>query len=703
MDNSNNKRDVKSQTASKGKKVQPPVKKGAQPPPKTAKGKPASVNPNPVVQPTPVKEGRPTGNKRREDRRLSKIRDSGARLSDLPPFGNINYSDMEDTTSDDTLNISAVFKPDNLKSAIEGIISAGLTLGGDSVQQVNHAYVAKFLWQYIINEIRGNYQNYELKFAPVVFWDILHACTSRRSNGYAYKVTDFASPAWIDSTTANDGRPFGLMSSTDTAGYITVDVTTGSYTDALGYAAVVSFFGELGKKLNCRDNSYREIRSDDPSAFSYTQQVAANDPTSLSTWKCNANAQYAEREMRCLTPIQCKWIAGLGIFTAAACNVGRHHHNVYTSPGSIVAFRILRKYAGYQSHSEIPFIKPVPLSEVFLFIWRMSLRGAQTGYTGVDATHNPWFVNGITFNEWKMVNYIAIVRHFSRNSGIAVNMLHEATPLYFAASGNNPIHGCGGIMIPQCVEQNMASLYEYQVGNIWFYPMLWYDADIATAALNVSGTTWFATGGLLTDVWNWLTDKLTTSGLEVSGCYSDISGVMAKYNLSINSLQAYLPFAPMMYTPQFNAGQLTAIYANGNKHLVCVTSPRRIAEDIRKHLDMMLLPLFTVVWAGTGNDDDGAQRMAAIQHLLGEKFSISGDKGELQQVISVVNLNAQSIHVIGGGGTDAARVDEEEYEFELRDTKKKPTGRGSPTLSDVVARGIRDQAIRYATGALLGV
>jgi len=459
--------------------------------------------------------------------------------------------------------------------------------------------------------------------------------------------------------------------------------------------------------LDCFDSTYRNIASDDPSAFSNQVQVAATDATRYITWKANNVTSFGEQDNRTMQPMQCKWLSTLGIVKAAACISGRHHHSSYTSPGGMVAHRIIHKRRGYYNHAEVPFLKPLPLSEILLLIWKLSLQAQQIGNPPATATDNLWYNNLVTFSDWKIVNYVALTRHFSRNAGISVNMSHKGTPLYFAASGNNPIHGCGGIMLPQSVEQNLSALYEYQVGNIWFYPMLWYDADVPEASVFVSGVTWFkaSSTGWFKTAWSWITN--TISGAEISGCYNSISSALNKYNKSVNILQAWFPFSPMMYTPQFNAGQCTCFYGDDEDQLISVSAPRRIPEDIRKHLDLMILPAFYVQWSGLTSDADGSQRLTSLQYIFGERYSISGDYGELQQLASVFNLTAQAIHVIGGGGSDLARVDEEEYEYDMKDTKS-PRARSSGgslknEVQDFAYRTARNHAVKLVTGALLGV
>jgi len=598
-------------------------------------------------------------------KRTAKLKNRGAYISKLPQFGNVNFSDDADTTSDDTINVIGEVTYPNLKSAMEGVVSACITLGGGAVENLNHGYIVRFLFNYMLDEAQGLFHACQLKLAPAVFWDMLHAMTARRSANWSFLIKDFERPDWIACDTAHDGRPFGIVGPVD-YGFSIVDLTMTSYTNAKGYEETMKLFTECGDKANCKGCEYREISPDDHSMYTWTaQKVGAFD---FIGWTCEGNISVMENDIMSLLPIPCKWLGALGILNSRACASGNHHSRMSCSPGGLVAHRILKKYTGYTNHAEVVVIKPIPLWELMMVCFKLQQQGLLVGWPSSSDTNNAWRAADLRFGSWKKITYTAMVRHFARNAAVACNAVQNSTPLYFAATGNGPVHGSGGIMLPQAIEKNLACMYEYQIGNVWFYPMLWHDQDMTYEDIDY----WMEGPSVNADDWNWVTNFGENSNDELAPCYSPLDLAMPLYAKCAGWIQGYMPWAPMVYVDNFNAGQCSALYASVETNpLVSVLSPRLVNPEVRKHLDSMILPAYILYWPTLVYNVDGNDAKSGVQHLLGERFSISGDKGELRQWTTVFNSLSSGVYKTGGSGTDLGTVDREKYTTFLDTLKKR--------------------------------
>jgi len=592
--------------------------------------------------------------KRREDKQMKAL---GIVKSDLPPFGKSTLHVLDKTTSDNALVYKATLQSGRLKSFCEGIVSAGLTLGGDGVFRLNHQYVVRYMFEYIWNEATGKYHPTRLKYAPAVFWDVLHALTNRKKGFISYKIVDDPLPTWTVTSTADGGRPFGVISST-LSGYTTVD-TTSAYTDALGYAAANSFFGELGEKLDCQDKKYREIDPADCSAF-VAQRVQSVGGSIMQTYKIGAVASVCETEMRCHGKIKCKWIAQLGLTSVVAQLAERNITTAFVAPGGIAAHRIYHKLHGYNRHADEILLKPVPISEFAVIMETLLVKAMELNSPSAvpySDVNNPFTQWEVTFDDFKIVLLICALRHFGKSSAIACNMFHKTTPYWFAATGDNPTRGAAAIMIPQVIEQNFATLKPYNQGDKWVYPMIWIDVDFQ------STLGWFAgSGGFFTAAYNLLTNLVSTS--EAAPLYFELTDLVTKWHNVMDLVQAWVPVAPLMNEPWFNSAITTAFIGSTDDDLILCSSPCEIIEDVRKHIDKVIVPVWYVT-KSAGFDENAVAYSQAMQYLFNEPYSTDAEKGEIKQSFVVLAFLLPTIHVLGGGGNTTAIVEEEEYGYEM--------------------------------------
>jgi len=404
---------------------------------------------------------------------------------------------------------------------------------------------------------------------------------------------------------------------------------------------------------------YKSIKPTDTSIF-VAKRVQSLGPTTLTTWKCGGTELIAETEGRSVFEIQAKWLAMLGLTSVLSMMPGKHVVTTFVAPGGIVAHRIRHRLRGYVRQGEVVIVKPVPITDLFN-VCEM-LQSQALVLLGQNTTTNVFKTNNLGFTDWKFIVYLALVRHFSRNAAISVNLYHNFDPLYFAASGNNPMRGAATLMLPQALEQNLACLYEYNIGGTWFYPMLWHDDDYVQKSGMFNATGW------LTASWSLLTNLVGVN--EVSDAFADYTTLFERWSKCIEVIQAGCPHSNLMRSDRFNAAQTTCVIATSGQ-MKFVSSPRRIPENVRKHLDMMICPAYYVDWPTIGFEENGNAYAQGLQFLFQEPYSTAAEKGETTQALSILNALYQTLHSLGGSGTDYGDVVKEAYADTLKKTGRK--------------------------------
>jgi hypothetical protein len=275
----------------------------------------------------------------------------------------------------------------------------------------------------------------------------------------------------------------------------------------------------------------------------------------------------------------------------------------------------------------------------------------QTGTGGI--TNSPYKGAGMGFSDWKFLTFLAFSRHFAPKSAIGINMRHNDQPYFTAATGSNPVKGAFGICLPRCIEENLAALYKYNIGNVHVYPMLWYDKDYTTPPTNMFVAD---TSGFLKDAWNWLTNIVASN--EVCDGYIYMHQLVHLNSLAVEKMQAWIPFTPFINVSRFNAAQATCYYTKSDHITQLVSVVRSVDPNTRRCLDRMILPSWYIYDVDSSLDQE-YKLMEQVADYLGEDYSMATDIQEPYQYLLVEALLFQDIHVLEGNGTPNGAISEE--------------------------------------------
>jgi len=607
--------------------------------------------------------------KNAKKRAKNRNKEPPVRTTLLPVWGPENAYGKDNQTGDTSISITGDISFQALANIALSIVSTGLALGGESNAELNHQFVARFIAEYIFDEAVGNVHNNPLEFMPAVMWDILHAVSPRSRGNYSYS-TNRKTFQWFETTTAFAGRPFGQLSTTLVNNYYTVNTSMAGYTANIGCQQTRTFFKDLGEKLDCVEEGYREIKKDDGSAWSDANTFSDDRPHFgnyvYKTSDGTATFGYCEWNFTRMTKSKCLWLTRLGLLLSDSQAVGDCVYKRYMHPGAFVAHRILKKLRGYKQHTVQPIIKALDMSALILAAERLFDRAIALNPGG-----SPFKSTGtlMTFSDFKFLMNIAMSRHLARYCSLLVGLgVKEGLsfiPFDAASTGNATLRNSASIRIPQIIEESISAVYDYSHGDIHVYPgPIWYGNPTTQFS-----AIWTAEGGggWFNAVWNSLTNLIGAGSSEAAAKLNlDFHGLLATWNKCMNQLQANIPLSAIMWTSNFCATQTTVIVDVGNSSKnVGMCTVRKVGAIVQEHLDLMLLPQIMIETDGTPEDVESWKN--AVQGVLHEPFFNPSQIGQTGQIFSDAALI--TVHALGGAGDQDAEVEKEEFSYPGGDLK----------------------------------